>query len=822
MSAAPVRTILALVAFLSLGVARGDDPAFSVVTPGGSSGTVTSTQGWSFTAGENLRVTKLGVYDRDDNGLAEAHDVAIWEPDGKLVALATVPAGTTAPLDAGWRYVNIPPTVLAKGQVYVIGAYYLTSADGIRIDGVNATIIAPHPAVISTSGRFGLSHVTGLDFPADSSANERFGPNFTFTVRPDETAVAVVSPGGSGGTVTSTQGWSFTAARNMRVKKLGVLDRDNDGLGEAHDVAIWGQNGKLVALANVPAGTAAPLVNGWRYVDIPPVVLTRGQVYVIGAYYLTAADGIRNDGANGTVMAYNGAVTGTSGRFGILHYSGIDFPSDSSSAIERMGPNFTFAILADTTWPTGAAPCNNIANLQACIDAASDGDIIEIAANAIPAQSVTPQVKSFTLRPATGFVPTFADYTNFYLQGGALPVTVTVEGLTIARGTIAGGVGTGPLTLAIRGNTIGQTATFGSAFDFGNRSGPTDLLIENNTIHINVGASDYVSGISVSGLSGSSNTARIRGNVIDQVGGGQNGAIDVYNSSGVMTAHVISNRVSGDNFNDGVGLFQQGAGTLTGRVINNVISGQVNYAGGPSGIAMYVSEGHGDFTVLNNTVAYNDGGIQLGGRPDLGATATAVISNNIVAFNTLRGMNLQDFDVTNDFNLVHGNGSNEYTPGIGTQTTNPLFVSSSNLRPILGSPALNSGSNARVPADITTDVIGYTRIQGYVDRGAFEIASGGADVDADGLPDAADNCTVVANPDQRDTDQDGYGNICDADLDNSSGIVNFSDLALFRAAFGSADADADFDGSGGIVNFTDLARFRLLFGQSPGPSGLHP
>ena len=49
------------------------------------------------------------------------------------------------------------------------------------------------------------------------------------------------------------------------------------------------------------------------------------------------------------------------------------------------------------------------------------------------------------------------------------------------------------------------------------------------------------------------------------------------------------------------------------------------------------------------------------------------------------------------------------------------------------------------------------------------------DEDDDGIPDAEDNCTEVPNADQRDTNLDGYGNLCDADLNNDD-IVNFGDL----------------------------------------------
>ncbi|MEZ5566492.1 MAG: thrombospondin type 3 repeat-containing protein [Gammaproteobacteria bacterium] len=94
-----------------------------------------------------------------------------------------------------------------------------------------------------------------------------------------------------------------------------------------------------------------------------------------------------------------------------------------------------------------------------------------------------------------------------------------------------------------------------------------------------------------------------------------------------------------------------------------------------------------------------------------------------------------------------------------------------------------------------------------------------SDLDGDGVWDDEDNCTLVANADQRDTNGDGYGNRCDADLDNDDKI-NFADLAIFRQAFGTTNADANFD-SVGTVNFADLVILRSSFGKPPGPSGLH-
>ena len=97
---------------------------------------------------------------------------------------------------------------------------------------------------------------------------------------------------------------------------------------------------------------------------------------------------------------------------------------------------------------------------------------------------------------------------------------------------------------------------------------------------------------------------------------------------------------------------------------------------------------------------------------------------------------------------------------------------------------------------------------------------GGVDTDGDGVSDDADNCTLVSNADQRDTNGDGFGNLCDADL-NNDGIVNVIDLGLLRTVFFTGDADADFNGDG-VVNVVDLGALRAGFFAPPGPSGIAP
>ena len=66
------------------------------------------------------------------------------------------------------------------------------------------------------------------------------------------------------------------------------------------------------------------------------------------------------------------------------------------------------------------------------------------------------------------------------------------------------------------------------------------------------------------------------------------------------------------------------------------------------------------------------------------------------------------------------------------------------------------------------------------------------DADGDGILDEADNCITKKNADQRDTDGDGYGNICDPDFNNNN-----------------------------IVDPTDFSLAKSLFGKPPGPSAFH-
>jgi hypothetical protein len=94
------------------------------------------------------------------------------------------------------------------------------------------------------------------------------------------------------------------------------------------------------------------------------------------------------------------------------------------------------------------------------------------------------------------------------------------------------------------------------------------------------------------------------------------------------------------------------------------------------------------------------------------------------------------------------------------------------------------------------------------------------DTDSDGVGENSDNCSLVSNPSQNDSDGDGFGNHCDADL-NNDGMTNSDDLGLFKLVFFGTDPDADLNGDG-VVNIVDLGIMKTLFFKSPGPSATAP
>ena len=95
----------------------------------------------------------------------------------------------------------------------------------------------------------------------------------------------------------------------------------------------------------------------------------------------------------------------------------------------------------------------------------------------------------------------------------------------------------------------------------------------------------------------------------------------------------------------------------------------------------------------------------------------------------------------------------------------------------------------------------------------FQDAAVVADSDGDGIVDGEDNCRLTPNADQRDTNGDGYGNICDCDLDNDD-VVGMSDFNIFKTEWNTSGAgiDSDFDGDE-MVDALDFDTFKSRWGS---------
>jgi hypothetical protein len=138
-------------------------------------------------------------------------------------------------------------------------------------------------------------------------------------------------------------------------------------------------------------------------------------------------------------------------------------------------------------------------------------------------------------------------------------------------------------------------------------------------------------------------------------------------------------------------------------------------------------------------------------------------------------------------------------------------------------------TNSATPARIR-----FTQITQTFPAWSVAIVQEDDDGDIDGIVDSFDNCLLVPNGpshtdagghSQRDTDDDGFGNLCDADL-NGTGLVTAADFNLLRSCLNQSAgssalcAAADMNGSG-LVTTADFSLLRPRLNTAPGPSGLH-
>ncbi len=190
------RPLLAALASLALSV-----PALATTTaidlPDASALDLATPQdavwGWEFSPTVAMSVTALGIYDQDGDGLNDIHTIAIWSVgDGSVLTQQLFAPGTGAPLDDGFRYIDIAPVDLVAGDKYVIGVFYPSaSTDAVAVAGFDS-LVGANPFIAVLGGRRSDG---GFAFPALTPDEEAFGPNIRFTPVPLPGAVSLMLGG---------------------------------------------------------------------------------------------------------------------------------------------------------------------------------------------------------------------------------------------------------------------------------------------------------------------------------------------------------------------------------------------------------------------------------------------------------------------------------------------------------------------------------------------------------------------------------------------------------------------------------------------------
>jgi hypothetical protein len=312
-----------------------------------NTGTTTGTVGWQFTVNTTpnrpVTVTALGVWDSGGDGLADSHDVAIWNANGDLLVTATVPSGTPAPADdLGFRYVTVTPTSLVNGT-YFIGANYPDSNDSYIS---SATNITTDPRL---TYRTGANYNGGFADPFINQAGANtngfggyFGPNFQLQAETAKDQYLVDVQGNHD---------------EYRGLEVDVTITPNDA-GEDFDVYVY----EAVPAATptpTPTGTVGatrniPDANGNNYKEGPLVAFAAHRngdpesvsfvpselgtgIYLVDVYYTS---GIKESGPN----TYTGSATVN--IQGTLPISASPAPSptyttSANGGSIKFGPNIT-------------------------------------------------------------------------------------------------------------------------------------------------------------------------------------------------------------------------------------------------------------------------------------------------------------------------------------------------------------------------------------------------------------------------------------------------------------------------------------------------
>lgn len=159
--------------------------------------------GWEFSVTQDIDVSHFGWFDQENNGLLQAHEVGLWAVSGSsLLASVVIPAGVSATLSDGFRYVSLGANLaLQKGQTYRIAGFDPTTGDAHVWDAALGGYTNFEVLGFSVDSRIDLTVGTAIGMSAGSftfpsvtigdSRSALLGPNFIIAAIPEPGHVAL-------------------------------------------------------------------------------------------------------------------------------------------------------------------------------------------------------------------------------------------------------------------------------------------------------------------------------------------------------------------------------------------------------------------------------------------------------------------------------------------------------------------------------------------------------------------------------------------------------------------------------------------------------
>jgi hypothetical protein len=187
--------------------------------------------GYEFEVSETLVITGLGTLDYNNDGLAMATIVTLWNiGDESILLRDTIPGGTASPLINGFRYTSIPDYTLQPGT-YRLSSYFAPDDFVWNNDLTSESI----EEINITGGVYRPTNEQG--YPTEHGSEAYFGPNFLVKQscaaagRPVIDGSAIVCPGDN-----------------------VILNAENDNLNDSYD---W--HWYINSCGGIPIGTGGTI-----------------------------------------------------------------------------------------------------------------------------------------------------------------------------------------------------------------------------------------------------------------------------------------------------------------------------------------------------------------------------------------------------------------------------------------------------------------------------------------------------------------------------------------------------------------------------------